>query len=225
MKKITMIAVVIGVLVVPSAPSLAAPRPNSFTIMASAEGTKVKFPYKYKIGWVAGDRVGYSCAYMFLRSRGQLVARVTFTRIEYVMLNDKYMDEAARFYDGTVYTGSDRELDDCPAPSEPYVHAYGPFGPLPIMKFSDPSTGTLLEVRDYRKLVQNGGGVHWEFKIVAATPDRVTVIGYQSREPALAIYYDRLTSRIKLTSNAPAHDTGSSSISWASGWHWASQRS
>ena len=96
-----------------------------------------------------GDRVGYRCAYAFLRSRGQLVARVTFTRIEYARLNDKYMDEASRYYDGTVYTGPDRQLNDCPSPSEPYVEATGPIGPLPIVRFEEASTATILEVRDY----------------------------------------------------------------------------
>lgn len=224
-----MIAALIGALVSSSAPSFASP--SAFTIMASAEGTKVKFAYLLSLpvdaatGWVAGDRVAYRCAYMFLRSGGELVARVTFTRIEYAKVNDKRMDEAARYYDGTVYTGSARQLNDCPAPTEPYVEATGPIGPLPVITFSDASTGATLEVRDYRNVVQTGG-VPWEFQIVAATPDRVSVVAYQSREPVVAIYYDRLSPSITLSSNETSLGTGSPDVmSWAWAWRWASHRS
>jgi hypothetical protein len=162
---------------------------------------------------------------MFLRLRGRLVGRVTFTEIEYTKINDKYMDEASRYYDGTVYTGPEQELNDCPAPSEPYEEAVGPIGPLPRMVFREASSGRVVEVRDYRRLEQRGGGERWEFQVVGATARRVTVLAYQEREPIMAIYYDRLSQRIRLKSNfsgqrgceRPLQLTG-----WGSEWAAAS---
>ncbi|MGH2595270.1 MAG: hypothetical protein ACRDH7_04825 [Actinomycetota bacterium] len=207
MRKAAVVLAMVLAWPLPSAPAVA--RPAWFRIQASANGTKAKFSYLLSLpgqggaetGWTAGDRVAYRCAYAFLRSGGQLVARVTFTRIEYANINDKYMDEGSRYYDGTVYTGTHHQLNDCPGASEPYVDVSGPIGPLPVVTFADADSSSILEVRDYAHVTQNGGGIPWQFKIVSATPDRVTVVGYQSGEPALAIYYDRLSPSITLTSN------------------------
>lgn len=176
--------------------------------MVASDGTKAEFPYLLSVpgqgpetGWTAGDRVAYRCAYAFLRSGGQLVARVTFTRIEYAKINDKYMDEAERYYDGTPYKGSAHQLNDCPGPTEPYVEVAGPIGPTPIVTFTDVASGAILEVRNYSAVRQVGGGTPWRFQIVSATPDHVSVVGYRSGEPALAVYYDRLSTGITLTSN------------------------
>lgn len=207
MRKVAMVAVMVWALVLPSSPALAGHA--KFQIMAIAKGTKAKFTYDVSlpsqagaaIGWTAGDREAYRCAYAFLLAGGQPVARVTFTRIEYANINDKYMDEAARYYDGTPYTGTNHQLGDCPGSTVPYVDVSGPIGPLPVVTFADAASGAILEVRDYSHVIQVGGGVPWEFQIVSATPARVTVVGYQSGEPALAIYYDRLSPSITLTSN------------------------
>jgi hypothetical protein len=212
-----MVAAMVWALAMPSTSAVASPR--SFQIMANANGTKARFTYAVSLpgqggvatGWTAGDRVAYRCAYMFLRSGSQLVARVTFTRIEYAKINDKYMDEGARYYDGTPYTGSAHQLNDCPGATEPYVEVSGPIGPTPVVTFADASSGTILEVRDYSEVTQKVGGVPWQFQIVSATPDRVVVIGYQSGEPALAVYYDRLSPNITLTSNFTNDATSPSS--------------
>ena len=234
MRRIAVVAAMVGVLVAPiAAPVHALASHPQFSIMASAEGTKVKFLYLFDLpapeaGWVAGHRVGYGCAYMFLRVGEELIGRVTFTRIEYTKINDKYMDEAARYYDGSVYTGSDHQLNDCPPPTEPYVEAEGRIGPLPLMTFSDASTGETLEIRDYRKVEQSGSGPGWKFQIVSARPQRVTVLAYQDREPILAIYYDRLSPSIRLTSNFSTDRGRRSTLSlnrWGSEWFWTSDRS
>jgi hypothetical protein len=207
MRKVAMVVAMVWALALPSTPAVA--RPAWFSIGTSANGTRAHFSYLLSLpgqggaatGWTAGDRVAYRCAYAFLRSGGQLVARVTFTRIEYTKIDDKYMDEAERYYDGTSYTGTHHQLNDCPGATEPYVDVPGPIGPTPVVTFADASSGAILEVRDYSAVRQDGSGVPWEFQIVSATPDRVTVVGYQSGEPALAIYYDRLSPSITLTSN------------------------
>jgi hypothetical protein len=68
------------------------------------------------------------------------------------------------------------------------------------MVFRDASSGKVIEVRDYRRLEQHGRGERWRFQVVGATAKRVTVLAYQQREPIMAIYYDRLSPRIKLRS-------------------------
>jgi hypothetical protein len=216
MRKLAMIVGMVWALALslalPSAP--AAARPPFFQIMARANGTRAQFTYLDSLslsglsaGWTPGDRVAYRCAYAFLQVRGRLVARVTFTRIEYAMLNDKYMNEGVRYYDGTLNTGTAHQLNDCPGPSEPYVDVTGPLiGPVPVVTFSEASTGAILEVRDFSAVTQVVtqviGAVPWQFRVVKATPDRVSIVGYQAGSPALAIYYDRLSPSIRLTSNA-----------------------
>jgi hypothetical protein len=69
------------------------------------------------------------------------------------------------------------------------------------MVFSDASSGRVIEVRNYRRLEQHGRGPRWEFQVIRATARRVTVLAYQDREPIMAIYYDRLSPRIRLRSN------------------------
>ena len=206
MRKLAMIAaLMVGALALPSAPAQAAQR--SFVIMASAEGTKAQFSYPSSLnvdgiaaGWVSGDRVGYGCAYAFLRSGRHLVGRVTFMRIEYASLNDRFMDEGSRFYDGARSHGSHhQQLNDCPAPREGYEEATGPFGPTPIVTFSDTATGTILEVRDFNTIVQSGDGEPWHFQVEAAGAHRVTIVAYETDEPVLAIYYDRMSSGITVS--------------------------
>jgi hypothetical protein len=207
MRKVAMVTAIVWALALPPMPAFAGHA--WFRIMANANGTKAQFSYLLSLpgeggaaaGWTAGDRVGYGCAYAFLQSGGRLVARVTFTHIEYVKINDKYMEEGVRYYDGTLYTGTHHQLNDCPRATKPYVDVSGPIGPTPVVTFADASSGAILEVRDYSAVTQNDGGVPWQFQIVSATPDRVTVVGYQSGEPVLAIYYDRLSLSIELTSN------------------------
>lgn len=205
MRNGVMLTALVGMLMMPPTEPAQAAGHNHFTIMVSSKGTKAEFSYQTSLpsgaSWVGGDRVGYRCAYMFLIWQGQVVGRVTFTQIEYAKVNDKFMDEGARWYDGTVYTGSHHQLNDCPRPLEPYADANGPIGPLPVMTFSDAATGQALEVRNYVDVVQGGTGKPWKFQVVTARPQHVTVIGYQDGESILAIYYDRLSPTIRLTSN------------------------
>lgn len=207
MRKVATIAALIGALALPSAPAQAGQQ--GFTIIASAEGMKAKFDYLASLpslgiasGWVAGDRVGYGCAYAFLRSGNKVVGRVTFLRIEYVKVNDKRMDEGARWYNGARYTGSHRQLNDCPESSESYVEATGPIDPTPVVTFSDAATGAVLEVRDFAAVEQSGDGEPWLFQVVSAGPRRVTIVAYESGEPILAIYYDRLSTGTRVSVEA-----------------------
>jgi hypothetical protein len=163
-------------------------------------------------GWLEGDRVAYRCAYTFLQNDGEIVARVTFTRPDqaaaYTVLNDRYMHEGERHYDGFRAGVQQVPDDQCPRPTEPY-EALGGNPPIPRIEFSTPG-GQTLEVRDYRRVATRAEGT-WccgevadpghDFAITSATPKRVTVTMYQDRLPVMVVYYDRLSPNVRLTSN------------------------
>jgi hypothetical protein len=195
--------------------------------------------YHPTVGWVDGDREAYNCAYMFLirdseNPSSEVLGRVTFKTIDeaaaYTVVNDRFMEEGVRRYDGTYDPGSGqfnycRRLD-----TEAYEPLEGDPG-VPRIEFSDAASGQTLEVRDYtRASTQQGQQGTWccgevaetgpAFKIVSATPDQVTVVGYKDRLPFIAVYYDRMSPNIRLTSNfdesklspslssSPSPDTG-----------------
>jgi hypothetical protein len=147
-------------------------------------------------GWLDGDRVAYRCAYAFLEYRGHLVGRATFTRIDppdgdpYVRLNDAYMREGVRNYDGTL-TRNTSSSSSCPAPSRSYDRLAGDPGPRPAVRFQHgPHT---IDVRDFGDSSDVGRvGAGHDFGIVLVTADRVEIVAYQDGVPALAIYYERL---------------------------------
>lgn len=183
-----------------------------FFFIITANGRRVgTFPYDLTLtefdpdaGWIEGDRVGYRCAYTFLVDGGEIVARVTFTRPpkarKYVVLNDKYMHEGERHYDGSWAGVRQVPSEECPSPTEPYRRLRGRPGPRPVINFVDPADDHLVEVRDYNRLKKNR---HNRFRIHSATPDRVAVIAYRDRWPVMVIYYERLSESILLLSNAP----------------------
>jgi hypothetical protein len=184
---------------------------DTFYFIVTADGKVVgRFPYDMSLtqfdpdaGWVEGDRVAYRCAYTFLVEDGAIVARVTFTRppqaSEYVRLNDKFMHEGERYYDGSWAGVPQIPEEECPTPGERYRKLKGRVGPRPLIIFSA-ADGHTLEIRDYSKIKRNR---RTEFKIRSATPDRVTVVAYRDRRPVMVVYYDRLSDAITLTSNAP----------------------
>jgi hypothetical protein len=183
-----------------------------FHFIVTANDRKVgSFPYDLSLtefdpdaGWIEGDRVGYRCGYTFLVDDGGIVARVTFTTPrkakKYVRLNDKFMHEGERFYDGSWAGVRQVPAEECPRPTEPYRKLNGPPGPRPIIQFLSAGDGHAVEVRNYSKIKRNR---HTKFRISSATPDRVTVIAYRDRWPVMVIYYDKLSEDILLHSNAP----------------------
>lgn len=184
-----------------------------FYFVVSSDDKRVgSFPYDLTLteydpdaGWIEGDRVGYRCAYTFLVDDGQIVARVTFTRPskarKYVELNDRYMHEGERLYDGSWAGVRQVPAEECPRPTEPYTKLGRRPGPRPVIQFLDAGDNHPVEIRDYNKIKRNR---HNRFRIFSATPDRVTVIAYRDRWPVMVVYYERLSDDILLTSNAVA---------------------
>lgn len=153
---------------------------------------KRTLPYAPNTGWVDGDRCGYTAMYAFLQRNGVLVGRVTFIRIPgasaYAVVNDKYMDEAERWYNGDPAeepgTGQDNELKDCPPPNAAYEPYTGP-SELPTILYVD--NGQTIEVRDYKATV-NGPAI--KFRQVESTDTRITVLAYENNLPVIVVYYE-----------------------------------
>ncbi|MGH2653265.1 MAG: hypothetical protein ACRDHV_02805 [Actinomycetota bacterium] len=162
-------------------------------------------------GWVDGDRNGYSCGYAFLAYRGFIVGRVTFSRIDppdttpYTVVSDTFMGEGVRNYDGTLNRydvpaggGEPRPAPgmSCPFPlAKSYDPLVGDPGPTPVVTYQHgPHT---IEVRDFADEadVKNVGSGH-TFKVVSESDTRMEIIAYQDGTPALAIYYDLMTTAI-----------------------------
>lgn len=151
-------------------------------------------PYASNTGWVDGDRTAYRCAYGFLEWDGNIVGRVTFTRIpeadSYSMVNDRYMVEGTRWYDGTLDTADLSQLNDCPFPSEAYDLAVA--DERPTVTFRAVS-GELLEVRRYSHLLP---GPDVTFAVVNSSPVRVTVVAYAEGLPFMVVYYDSMSDKV-----------------------------
>jgi hypothetical protein len=158
-------------------------------------------------GWVAGDRVGYRCGWAFLHYRQWIVGRVTYTVISNgppeplsTALNDKYMAEGQRRYDGT-FDGSGQQFDaDCTnPPSGDGTTTAGPSGfgvypDLPLGFDFDPSVVVFyhgphdIEVRDFADLADVTALPHSDLRlrIAAQSERRVTVVGYERTATAWA---------------------------------------
>jgi len=156
--------------------------------------------------WLDGDRYGYRCAYTFLEWQGELVARVTFVRVDeaaaYARIFDDRMHEGLRDYDGTRGNGTQTgSPGDCPS-SAGYASQSEP-APRPVITFDD---GVTLETRDYNGLPVIPG---FTFAITSHGTDCgrelalecVNVVAYQNGVPAVAVYYDRISDSITLGSN------------------------
>lgn len=157
-------------------------------------------PYVSNTGWVDGDRVGYRCAYGFLEWEGRLVGRFTFTRLDeaaYIQVNDKFMLEGIRYYDGT-YDGPEdpRQLEDCPAPSQEYLPSTVDERPTVDFVTSD---GRILERRDGYKPI-----VHPDltFDVIDGGPDHdIGVVAMADGIPGLVVYYDSLVADVIIVSD------------------------
>lgn len=141
--------------------------------------------------WVNGDREGYRCAYGFMydyspdqgvgHDDAHLIARATIVRpVEagYGAVNDRYMEEAARYYDGTVNTVPGNEIvdEDCQAvaldPDFDYAN-YVPHGADEIRVGLFKADGQIGDVRDFTKVVTSIPG-HFEY--VKTENGRVTIV-------------------------------------------------
>jgi hypothetical protein len=158
-------------------------------------------PYSPSTGWTDGDRAGYRCFYAFLLQNNQVVGRVTFTTVEaatsYAMVNDKYMEEGVRYYDGSLAPpNGPRELGQCPEPTQDYTAGTGS-DQRPTITYST-TGGALLEVRNYKPLAV-GAGI--TFQQTESTDQRVTVVAYKDNLPVIVIYYESMVPGVVMNSD------------------------
>jgi hypothetical protein len=158
-------------------------------------------------GWVSGDRCSYGGAYAFLENDGVLIGRVTVARINYAQIDDKYMSEGVRYYNGTVAPpGSPHELNDCPAPEFSYPTHKGSFPAAPVITLHGPS-----ETFDTQSIASPTGAampLRWDW--VSTTAHTIALVVYQDtlgdnvQIPLVALYFDALDPSLTFTTNAPA---------------------
>lgn len=154
------------------------------------------------VGWTDGDRGQYRCLYAFLLRNGAVVGRVTFTTKggesgNYPFVLDKYMVEAARYYDGKVAPKGKVELHQCPPPSEEYQPYSGP-DQRPTIKYMSPA-GETLEIRNYKNTLALPDV---KFQQFAKTPQKVTIVAHKDGQPKVFIYYESMdTSKCIMTSD------------------------
>lgn len=158
--------------------------------------------------WVDGDREGYQCGYGFMydkhpnpfghpeinRPESHFIARVSIVRADaYGKVNDKYMEEAVRFYDGTVNTVPGNELvaEDCLAAAiEPGFDydAYQPHGEDQIRVGLFRADGEIGDIRDLT--TNNPFGGHFEFVSFDGARVQVVFVADVTGKPSHALYYD-----------------------------------
>lgn len=159
-------------------------------------------PYTDDVGWVAGDRIAYGCAYGFLIHEGELVGRFTFRNLSgsaaYIVINDKFMDEGQRHYDGTPNPNAPQQLPQTECPSRPTGYESSTVSQLPRVVFW--SGNEALEIRDYRE-VNAGPGVTFEL-LPTQAGGRIPVLARENGVPALVVYYDPLGSGL-VTADLP----------------------
>lgn len=124
--------------------------------------------------WVAGDREGYKAAYAFMYDKhpkpfghdvvrkpgeGKFIARASVVRpllVGYGKVNDKYMDEGERYYDGTIATEGGQEISEDAQkaaldPNFDYEN-YKSQGPMDIRVGLFRADGQIADIRDFTKV-------------------------------------------------------------------------
>lgn len=173
--------------------------------------------------WLPGDRSGYDCGYTFLQWQGELVARVAFHRVDaasgYTQVNDRFMVEGIRYYDGELNTRSDVGDTGSQKASPPLTNTstieacitsnieYPAVPPesLPVIRFFDADDGTLIETRDYSHAVVEGVG---HFGLLEQTPTRTAVAWILGGQVAGVVYYTPLSAGVYMTTNDPNPPAG-----------------
>jgi hypothetical protein len=166
-------------------------------------------------GWSAGDRVGYRCLWDFGDYRDYLTHRATYTSIGGpaeggASINEKYMVEGYRHYDGTPdhadEPNRDQFDDECTnPPSGDGISTAGPTTTYPDRPLTDTFVAEdvilqhgphTIEVRDFSDLEDTGVPLHSSLRLdtVAVTDRRITVIGYDCQSgvcvPKVEIHFD-----------------------------------
>lgn len=166
--------------------------------------------------WVAGDREGYRCGYAFMYDKhpnpfghpeinreGHFIARATIVRpleAGYGKLNDTYMAEGVRYYDGSPANEGGSEIsEDCQqaALDDFDYDAYVPTGPDDIRVGLFRADGEIGDVRDFTivdvSVDADGDPMGW-FEYVGLEDGRVTIVFIlaQNLKVAEVFYYDVL---------------------------------
>lgn len=163
--------------------------------------------------WLPGDRSGYDCAYTFLEWRNEIVARVAFHRVtsaeSYTEINDRYMQEGVRYYDGTLNTDSrvndtgtaglaNTSTRDACVNNEIAYTGLSVMPSLPVMQFFDTRDGTLIETRNYANVQVEG---ELSFAIIEQSAARTAVGVFYDGEAVGVVYYTPLSPSILMTTN------------------------
>lgn len=158
--------------------------------------------------WVPGDREGYRCAYGFMYDQhpnpfghpdiireGTFIAKATVVRpfeAGYGKVNDVYMEEGQRYYDGThAFEGQEISSEDCQQVAlDDFDYAsYEPHGPDEIRIGLFRPDGQPADVRDFTNVLVGNVG-HFEF--VGLEDGRATVVFILKGLVSHVIYYDVL---------------------------------
>ncbi len=159
-------------------------------------------PYTPGYAWVDGDRQGYKCAYGFLQdvSSGELIGRwaavLTPDAEAYGKVNDAYMDEGVRYYDGELANEGGAELQDPNKASEctdilskniDYTIPNNGPDERPRIGFFN-SQGQVVDIRDYSNTALGSPG---KFKLMSFN-GKEAIVGFypaQNDLPAVSFYY------------------------------------
>jgi hypothetical protein len=166
-------------------------------------------PYADFTGWLPGDRVGYGCGYGFLEYNGEIVGRFTFRAIpdaaSYMRINDSYMEEGVRYYDGSLTPPGTVQVPafECPEVSESYAPSTADERPVVVFWQEDQA----LEIRDYRTTDAAPGvtfrvaaEIREPFQVTSSVSgthtvnSRVSVVAMDGGVPVAVVYYDALGS-------------------------------
>lgn len=146
--------------------------------------------------WLDGDREGYRCAYGFITGPDgdTIQGRFAFVRPAdqaYGKVNDKYMDEAERYIDGSLYTGGGMEIteENCTdlRSSIDYTGTCRDVDERPRVAFFD-AAGNVLDIRDY----SNTNANNVIFNLHSFDGERATVIACEDGLLGMIVYYDAL---------------------------------
>lgn len=181
---------------------------GGYSIIASNADTGVSWwnapylgsnlPYTAGAQWISGDRQGYACAYGFIEDpNGEIDGRFTFVRppdASYAKVNDKFMEEAERFYDGSLVEpsqGSEITSEDCSgaalSPIDYDTACIGVVDERPRVGFFD-EQGRILDIRDY----SNTDTSTVIFRLFSFNGSRATVIACEDGLVGMVVYYDKL---------------------------------
>jgi hypothetical protein len=183
--------------------------------------------------WVPGDRQGYAAGYAFLYDKhpnplpepfatehgpvqrdpdeGHFIGRVTVARppdAAYSKVNDVYMEEGQRYYDGDLYTGGGQEIpdEDAWAVSKSdfvYENDTRPGQKIRVGMWRERPKGVfeIADIRDFTTLKTYAPPASIKFRVIpeiTESPDgqgnRVAVVMFENNIPGTLFYYDAMAN-------------------------------